>query len=262
MTKTNTNIQNLLNNGLNKKKATQIFNSIINLSSTFCNKKYNSNLTKMFNYALSHDTSLFPNIRVEKDPNLTKRFKEYISNWCNKYYENRNNPALQRPLKNYGEKDPALIERVTANTQQKKSVLHNYLEGHFIYMSAENMNGNILEEYLAQVLEPYGWIWCAGTTFKAIDLCYLKQNHEILLQVKNKYNTENSSSSAIRNGTKIIKWSRLQRPKKKTGLDRPIPNWEQLAKITNANDALSKLLTEKKYLDYIKKNSTTKIDTL
>ena len=33
-----------------------------------------------------------------------------------------------------------------------KKVLNDYLRGHFLYMSAENMNGSILEEYLAEVL--------------------------------------------------------------------------------------------------------------
>lgn len=263
MTKINTNIDDLLLKGLNKTIAKKTFNLIIKKNKIFSNDKYNSNLSHMFNYAFLQDSSLFPKIKIEENQSIECSFKEYIVDWCTKYYKDRNNPALKRPLKNYGEKDPALIERVAANTQETQNTLNNFLTGHFIYMSAENMNGSILEEYLATVLEPHCWIWCAGATFKAIDFCYLKPHKEILLQVKNKYNTENSSSSAIRNGTEIKKWYRLQKPKSKTGFDTPIPNWKELVNIISAsNEEFSKLLTEENYLKYIKENSTTEIKEL
>lgn len=82
---------------------------------------------------------------------------------------------------------------------------------HLLSMGAEGLVGNLLERYLASVLEPEGWIWCSGSTVKAVD--FIKPSATPggswrLLQVKNRDNSENSSSSAIRNGTGIEKWHR------------------------------------------------------
>jgi transcriptional regulator with XRE-family HTH domain len=62
------------------------------------------------------------------------------------------------------------------------------------------------EEYLAEKLLPYGWYCCWGETMKSVDFC--TQNGD-LLQVKNRSNSENSSSNKIRQGTAIIKWHRI-----------------------------------------------------
>lgn len=76
-------------------------------------------------------------------------------------------------------------------------------------MSAENIVGALLERYIASVMESHNWVWCAGDIIKAIDFLHLKTDGKwIVLQVKNRNNTENSSSSAIRNGTEIQKWFR------------------------------------------------------
>lgn len=80
--------------------------------------------------------------------------------------------------------------------------------------------------------------------------------------LKNKYNTENSSSSAIRAGTEIKKWNRLKKPRVATGLDIPIPNCRALTELINADDILLELLTEENYLEYIRMNSTRYLDSL
>jgi SinI restriction endonuclease len=36
-------------------------------------------------------------------------------------------------------------------------------EQHLLAMAAENMVGDLLERYLAKILEPTGWVWCAGS---------------------------------------------------------------------------------------------------
>lgn len=82
---------------------------------------------------------------------------------------------------------------------------------HLLSMGAENLVGDLLERYLASVMEPQGWIWCSGAMVKAVD--FIKPPASAgadwrLLQVKNRDNSENSSSSAIRVGTKIEKWHR------------------------------------------------------
>ena len=76
-------------------------------------------------------------------------------------------------------------------------------------MAAENCIGDLLERYLASVLESSGWVWCSGEFVRAVD--FIKKDGEEwrLLQVKNRSNTENSSSKKIRAGTKIEKWCRI-----------------------------------------------------
>lgn len=259
MPKININIEDLIEKGLTIEEAKTSFNETIK---KITSKDYQITLTKMFNYALDTGGSLFTKIKVEKDSSSFVMCNDYLNQWCKKYINDRENPALKRPLKNYGQHDSALIERVAINTGMPPSTLNDYLVGHFIFMSAENMNGSILEEYLAEVLEPTGWIWCAGSTFRAVDFCYLDENNTILLQVKNKYNTENSSSAAIRVGTKIQKWNRLNNPRVATGIHTPIPNWKKLAQLIEAPSSIADLLTEEKYLEYIRKNSTKELETL
>ncbi|MGN0738569.1 MAG: SinI family restriction endonuclease [Treponema sp.] len=79
---------------------------------------------------------------------------------------------------------------------------------HLQSMASENAVGTLLERYLDSVLRPNGWAWCCGDFVRAID--FLKYDDGIWyeLQIKNRSNSENSSSSAIRTGTKIHKWYR------------------------------------------------------
>ena len=259
MAKKRIGMEYLFNNGVNKDIAKNSINIVL---SDVENKQYKEHLLSLFNFGLEHDLSLFTTIWVDIKQAPKDMCRDYLVQWCKNYIDDRDNPALKKPLKNYGEKDLALVERVSANTGKDSDTLKEYLEGHFIYMSAENMNGAILEEYLAEVLEPHGWHWCAGSVFRAVDFCYLGDEETVLLQVKNKYNTENSSSSAIRDGTEIKKWNRLNRPQVATGRDKPIPNWDKLTEIVPDNSDLSDLLNEDSYLNYIRENSSKSMDTL
>lgn len=94
---------------------------------------------------------------------------------------------------------------------------------HSLSMAAENLIGDLLERYLSTILEPRGWVWCSGATVRAIDFVRpptKKTEDWRTLQVKNRDNSENSSSSAIRNGTTIEKWHRTFSKKKGS-------NWSQ-----------------------------------
>jgi hypothetical protein len=84
-------------------------------------------------------------------------------------------------------------------------------EEHKLSMAAENMVGDLLERYLAGVLEPKGWIWCSGSVVTAVDFikCLDRATNEwSLLQIKNRNNSENSSSKKVRDGTEIKHWFR------------------------------------------------------
>jgi len=88
-------------------------------------------------------------------------------------------------------------------------------------MCAENTVGALLERYLDSVLRPSGWCWCCGDFVKAVDFVKRENKNWIALQIKNRDNSENSSSKAIREGTKIQKWFRSFSKKKET-------NWNDL----------------------------------
>lgn len=89
-------------------------------------------------------------------------------------------------------------------------------------MCAENCVGALLERYIDSVMRSHGWHWCCGDFVKAIDFINRGQNGQWLaLQIKNRDNSENSSSSAIRQGTTIQKWFRSFSRKAAT-------NWDNL----------------------------------
>jgi hypothetical protein len=87
-------------------------------------------------------------------------------------------------------------------------------------MAAENKIGDLLEAYLAEVLEPKGWIWCCGSLLMGVDFfkpASAANTERILLQVKNGSNSENSSSKRIReliailgNPVMITEWHRCR----------------------------------------------------
>lgn len=115
---------------------------------------------------------------------------------------------------------------------------------HRLSMAAENIIGSILEEYIHVNVLKYGWSCCWGNCITAVDFC---SNDGKLLQVKNKSNTENSSSSKIRQGTPIIKWFRLHANTGKT-------NWDTLNTIIGKSALFSEAGFKKFAVELIKKN--------
>lgn len=115
---------------------------------------------------------------------------------------------------------------------------------HALSMGAENLVGDLLERYLASVMEPYGWVWCSGAMVRAVDFIKPPISDEepwLLLQVKNRDNSENSSSSAIRIGTNINKWHR-------TFSKRSGSNWAAFPDIS-----LRSLLSEEEFKNFVRK---------
>lgn len=124
------------------------------------------------------------------------------------------------------------------------SVPPDMLEEAIIYhreaMGAENFIGWILESYIASEAEPLGWVWCSGSMIKAVDFIYpINRENWKLLQVKNRSNSENSSSSQVREGTSIEKWFRVHARTGKT-------NWS-----TFPDQELRTKLSEEKFRDYL-----------
>lgn len=107
-------------------------------------------------------------------------------------------------------------------------------------MAAENMVGILLEEYIDSISKNYGWVHCAGELVKKVDFIKYQDNKWKLLQIKNRDNSENSSSSAIRNGTDIQKWFRTFSKTGKT-------NWENFP-----DKQLQGLLSEDNFIKFVK----------
>ena len=111
---------------------------------------------------------------------------------------------------------------------------------HMEAMGAENFIGWILESYIAWQAEQIGWAWCSGAIIRAVD--FIKptgQGKWELLQVKNRSNSENSSSSRVRLGTDIRKWFRVYANNGRT-------NWESFP-----DAALRTRLSEEGFRNYI-----------
>jgi len=81
---------------------------------------------------------------------------------------------------------------------------------HKLSMASEGIVGVLLERYIASEIEPLGWVWCSGEVVKSIDFVKQRGVGWQMLQVKNRDNSENSSSAAIRRGTSIEKWYRTK----------------------------------------------------
>ena len=106
-------------------------------------------------------------------------------------------------------------------------------------MCAENAVGALLERYIDSVLRDHGWHWCCGSFVKAIDFIKQSENGDWYeLQIKNRDNSENSSSSAIRNNTNIQKWFRT---KSRTGET----NWNNLPLLMQGKRPILPMLTGK-----------------
>ncbi|MDZ8227728.1 SinI family restriction endonuclease [Nostoc sp. ChiVER01] len=115
-------------------------------------------------------------------------------------------------------------------------------ELHRLSMGAENIVGDLLERYVATVIEPHGWIWCSGSIITAVDFIYFdNKNVWQSLQVKNRDNTENSSSAAIRKGTPIKKWFRSFSKKKGD-------NWAKFPSLEGKEE-----LSEEGFRSYVEK---------
>ena len=120
-------------------------------------------------------------------------------------------------------------------------------EHHQWAMAAEDIVGELLEQYIDSevVVSKSGWVRCYGDTVKGTDFLKKTDNDVTLLQVKNRDNSENSSSSDIRKslknseGVEIKKWFRTF---SKTG----DTNWAEFP-----DETLKNTLTEQKFQAFV-----------
>ncbi|HYE09410.1 MAG TPA: SinI family restriction endonuclease [Patescibacteria group bacterium] len=191
-------------------------------------------LDRIFAIALNN-RDLFPNITLQvPSPG------EYLFKWVKGYIDAMNSRPSTRVASPKGScSDPAIKAIVKASKELTDAQANEQESHHNLFMSAENIQGNLLEEYISNVVRQYGWLWCNGNVLRSVDFC--NTNGSKLLQVKNKSNTENSSSSAIRQGTTIEKWFRLG-TKTVNGNKLPDYKWDKLNLIINTYSTEGKTL--------------------
>lgn len=169
--------------------------------------------------------TLFPR-KGRKDQSL----QEYAYAWVNAYvvgFQQRRSQLTGQPSKTVS--DPLLDVIAKLVLSATEDVVIMLREGHRFYMLAENTVGELLEEYIEEKAIEAGWALAWGQTMRSVDLCHPRHG---LLQIKNRSNSENSSSSAIRIGTDIKKWYRLEANSGDT-------NWTALNDILHAKETLS-----------------------
>ncbi|MFH0240815.1 SinI family restriction endonuclease [Vibrio alginolyticus] len=160
-----------------------------------------------------------------------------IDKWLNKYlngYKNRKSVTQGNPTNTCDDDiNDTIINAIRSNIN-----MNTINEASKLLKRSQMAIGNLLEEYLAEELAIYGWYMAWGETVKSTDLVSNKNER---LQVKNRNNTENSSSSQVRNGTDIIKWHRLN-------ASNGTKYWSQLVDITGCNS-----LSEENFKLFIKR---------
>ena len=189
--------------------------------------------------------------KKERLPSIPLSDEEYAKNFVKNYYigyvsrpsnwNHKNSDALVKELLDNQKPKPTksdkliddLIEDLLdlSNTDGTKDSIKNIRVSHRVSMNMENIIGSILEDYIYENVRHCGWLSCWGCCVKAVDFCYTKKGKRLqLLQIKNKSNTENSSSSGIRLGTRITKWHRMNDKSGNTE-----KNWNKLNEIINKN---------------------------
>lgn len=206
---------------------------------------------------------------IDRLPSREEQLVAYTARWIKKLVSNRVNPLIKRKAK-------PLVERDVIRDPALKYFLSNYYEinemgissedidlsidNHDLLMSIENIQGHLLEEYIASKIckEPFGFIWLDGEIVKAADFAleYNKSESEkalYLLQIKNKYNTENSSSVTVREGTtvEIKKWYRLGK-KRLNKINHAVYKWSDLNTIILELCGYEANMSEDDYMDFLK----------
>ena len=195
---------------------------------SLCSETDWTDLDLLFAVACNHQDR-FPGINLQG----TQTPELYIERWVKNYYDAINNPPSQRIANPKSAcTDPAIkvIVKAAQGLSEEAASFGEYT--HNLFMSAENIQGNLLEEYIASKARPYGYLWCRGNVLRAIDFCHT--DGSFFLQIKNKSNTENSSSSNIREGTTIEKWYRLG-TRTRGGIKYPDYKWSILNTLINAH---------------------------
>ena len=213
-------------------------------------------LDMIFEIALMHKDR-FPAINLNGAFTLEK----YIERWINGYAKAKDNipsKRIARPKSSCTDPSLKTVVKAVLGLSEEEAVSGETY--HNLFMSAENILGNLLEEYIAPKVKPYGFLWCEGNVLSAIDFC--NSDGTFFLQIKNKSNSENSSSNKIREHTDIHieKWYRLGTRSEK---NKKVPTykWEVLNKFINDHKTMGIELapccmTEDEYQEFLQRKAS------
>jgi hypothetical protein len=150
---------------------------------------------------VANHPDLAPNIKADSDAKL-------IEKWLDKYAKGYSRRISQRVSKLPSTvADPIVGAIISCRLPHlDQTDIGKISSGHRLSMSAENILGLLLEEFLSEELAAFGWHCCWGETLRSVDFV---NDDGRLMQVKNRSNSENSSSSRVRIGTAIEKWFRV-----------------------------------------------------
>lgn len=126
--------------------------------------------------------------------------------------------------------DPAVSNVLSSTFGYTKEKTEEIKLQHQQSMGAENSVGGLLERYIDSKLRDGHWYWCCGDFVRAIDFIHDDDGTWCAYQIKNRDNSENSSSSAIRNGTEIKKWFRSFSKNTAKSRELNYVNWSNLPK--------------------------------
>lgn len=169
-----------------------------------------------------------PDMNSGKKRNLLSA-EECIRTWVEKFFHGYSERISQHTSKMPGTVPDDAVNIIIKAGLPKLSdkQVSEITYAHRLGMSAENILGLLLEEFLFEKLSPAGWAMAWGETVKHVDFCHKDGR---LLQIKNRSNSENSSSSKIRDGKPIEKWFRVNANNGKY-------QWEKLSEIVGSNIA-------------------------
>lgn len=116
------------------------------------NKPELNDLEIIFEVGLT-DLSLFPNIKLSD----SATYMDYLEKWIKGYNDATSNPPSKRKASPKGScSDPAIQTIVQIAMSTDENFATRMAAYHNLFMSAENIQGNLLEEYISVSTRPYG----------------------------------------------------------------------------------------------------------
>ena len=140
---------------------------------------------------------------LKDHPNATKTDKD---DFVKDFFQGYNKRPSRRTGKPHSAAPDPLVLKLVAALPGCRFSENDIARMHQAAMAVENITGALLEEYIADNVIGKEWAVTWGNTIKSTDLV---SDEGRKLQIKNKTNTENSSSRQVRKGTNIVVWHRL-----------------------------------------------------
>ena len=223
-----------------------------------CGKEFETrrkDMKALFPVLLDKDLQGFiPSLSIDQDQ-VDLAADAFLSIWFTKWAMKfigawKTSPSSRVAKAKQATTDEALVQMVIPHAGSEENA-RMWAMHHNLFMSAENVGGNLLEQYIASKIRPFGWIWCRGEILTAVDFC--NDACSCFLQVKNKSNTENSSSKGFRESHKAPMWYRME-AKRRDGTI--VTHWSELTTLIKEGATSSKpvpcdLFSEEDYLAFV-----------